>query len=258
MVTGSLDDPNDPLNMALNAVQGIQRRQSQKSNFPAVNSALNTVQGIQQGQSAGQTLRNTQFARNAPVNTLDMNTIPVGGFGLGLGYQRPPLNVNSFLNPPQQPTMTGFRWNTGTGGLQGGNNDLLRQFYSNGTMQSFTGGVQNNQPLAPTQYTLPGVNADPRALSDPSVGALEGAQRSTNQYGQQVVNPVGGGQIISGKGPSYGSLQGSTPAADAYNRPGLNTPSGGQAFAGPSLRKPMQSTANGQVWRGGWLNGGIY
>lgn len=248
MAIGDPDyDPNDPLNYA----QKTQRKLPGKASFlPAANNFSLP--------------QNTAFSRNAPVNTpsRNLNQIPIGGFGLGAlqnaGYNRSPqVDMSSFLNQGstnQQPTMTGFHWNAGIGGVSGGNNDLLRQYYSNGTMQSFTGGVQNNQPLAPTQYTLPGVNADVRALSDPSVGALEGAQRYT-QNGQQVVNPTGGGQIISGPtgSTSYGSLQGSTPAADAYNRPGLNTPSGGQAFAGPSLRKPAKSMTPGQTWSlGGW------
>lgn len=207
----------------------------------------------------------TKAARNAPVNTLAMNAqpaagqIPVGGFGLGLGYRPQQVNLGSFLGlgqqQPQQPTLTGYKWNKGTGGVSGGNNDLLTNFYSNGTSRSFTGGIENNVPLAPTRYTLPGVNADVRALSDPSVGALEGATRTT-RGGQEFVNPVGGGQIISGPAgsTSYGSLAGSTPAADKFNRPGLNTPSGGQAFAGPSLRKPPNFgiASQGQTYLGGW------
>jgi hypothetical protein len=238
------------------------------------NDPLSVVQRINKGQSAGQALRgnkftlpaviqltqqnrNTSFARNAPVNTIQQNLsqIPVGGFGLGFGYPRSPQpNIGNFLNQgQQQPYMTGYHLTKGTGGVAGGNNDVMRQFYSNGTMQRFTGGVQDNQPLSPTQYTVPGVKADVRALSDPSVGAIANAQRTTNQYGQNVINPVGGGQIIAGAAgsPSYGSLQGSTPAADLQNRPGLNTPSGGQAFAGPSLRKPMDKLTVGQTWLGG-------
>lgn len=245
MAIGDPDyDPNDPLNYA----QRTQPKLPRKASFLPAANKFSLPQ-------------NTAFSRNAPVNTLAQNSlskIPIGGFGLGalqnVGYSRSPqTNFSDFLNQgttSQQPSMTGFHWHAGTGGVSGGNNDVMRQFYSDGTTKSFTGGVQDNKPLAPTQYTLPGVNADVRALSDPSVGALEGAQRYS-QNSQQIVNPIGGGQIISGAGPSYGSLQGSTPAADAYNRPGLNTPSGGQAFAGPSLRKPMDKLTAGQTWLGG-------
>jgi hypothetical protein len=246
------------------------------------NDPLSVVQRINKGQSAGQALRgnkftlpavsqltqqnrNTSFSRNAPINTPSqnninvvsgsLNQIPVGGFGFGFGYPRSPQpNIGNFLNQgQQQPYMTGYHWTKGTGGVAGGNNDLLRQYMSNGTMKSFTGGVQDNQPLPPTQYAAPLLNGERSPFSDPSVNALAGAQRSTNQYGQNVINPVGGGQIISGAAgsPSYGSLQGSTPAADLQNRPGLNTPSGGQAFAGPSLRKPMDKLTVGQTWLGG-------
>ena len=128
-------DPNDPVNAARRKQPAGQRR----SNFPAVN------------QIGG---RNpTAFATNAPVNTIAMNAnqIPIGGFGLGAlnqaGYSRSPqFNLDSFLgggtNQQQyQPNLTGLKWNAGTGGVSGGNNDWVRQFYSNGTMRSFTGGM---------------------------------------------------------------------------------------------------------------------
>jgi hypothetical protein len=208
-IGSSYDEEDDPITAAAKAGLNYVKPKSLQSNFPAVNQFT-------------QPNRNTAFARNAPINTLqqNFNQIPIGAFGLGalqnVGYSRSPqMNIGNFLNRGQQ---------------------------------------QYTSQVPQIQYTLPGVNADIRALSDPSVGALEGAQRSTNQYGQNVINPVGGGQIISGAGgPNYGSLQGSTPAADAQNRPGLNTPSGGQAFAGPSLRKPMDKMTPGQTWSlGGW------
>lgn len=192
-----------------------QQAQAGKSNFPAVNQMANP--------------KNTAFARNAPVNTIaqNLNQIPIGGYGLGAlqnaGYSRSPqMNFGNFLNQGatnQQPTMTGYRWNAGTGGVSGGNNDTLRQNYSDGTTKTFTGGVQDNATLSPTRYTLPGVNAPNNALGDPSVGALEGSTRYSEMGGKRQV---------------------------------VNTPSGGQIIAGASLRKPQKMTP-GDTWSlGGW------
>jgi hypothetical protein len=238
---------------------GNQAWRDAQSNFPAVNQVANP--------------KNTQFSTGAPVNTIKQNVasqIPIGGFGLGAlqgaGYSRAPqMNIGNFLNPVGEqgpPTLTGYHWYKGTGGLAGGNDANANLTWSNGLRENRLGGVNDftlgmtRQTPAPIQYTLPGVNADVRALSDPSVGALENARRSMNQYGQNVINPAGGGQIISGSGPSFGSLYGSTQSTNAKGQQVLNTPSGGQAIAGPSLRKP-QNIPGGDIWGfGGWMGAG--
>lgn len=260
MPFGNLNDDNDPLSVVQRMQQGQSAGQASRqtqSSFPAVNQITNP--------------KNTAFARNAPINTIAQNLQPAGSYQPGSIYGGiKGSSVPQFTNPyaalfnqftqgrqqSSAPTMTGYHWWKGTGGVSGGNNDTLHQFYSDGTTKSFTGGVQDNQPLASTIWTQPGVGGtDVRALSDPSVGALENATRTTNQYGQQVISTSGNGQIISGKAgsPSFGSLQGSTPAVDAQGRPGLNTPSGGTAIGGRSLRKPMDKLTPGQTWSlGGW------
>ncbi len=193
--------------------------------------------------------------------------IPIGGYGLGalssVGYSRSPqVNMSDFLNTgspqPQPPTMTGYHWYKGTGGLAGGNDANMDVFYNNGTKQNVPAVSPGEaRPQLPNiQYTLPGVNAGNRALSDPSVGALKGAERFTNQFGQNVVNPNRGGQITSGAAysPSYGSLAGSTEFTDTQGTRTLNTPQGGQIEVGSSLRKkPNFGPANqGQVYLGGF------
>lgn len=222
--------------------------------LPAVN---NFMQG---NPSGAMTNLGPQF-QPSPIPS--PNTYQAGSMGANLGntlgqnFENPFASLFNQNRQPQQPTMTGYHWNAATGGLQGGNNAWTRQYFSDGTMKSFTGGVEDNQPLAPTIWTQPGVNADVRALSDPSVGALDDATRTKNQFGQKVITTPGGSQMISGPAgsPSFGSLYGSTQSTNAKGQEVLNTPSGGQAIAGKSLRKPLNKGAanQGQVWGlGGW------
>jgi len=209
------------------------------------------------------------FATNAPINTLQQN-IPIGGFGLGAlqgaGYSRSPLfNFGSVSQ--SQPTLAGYKWTAGTGGVTGGNNAQANYSFSNGS--SFTGPANSqydlpqlgataqNQPgLIPQrmQYPDPILNGARSPTYDPSVGALDNAKRSLNAYGQNVITPSGGGQIISGTGgPNFGSLYGSTQSTNSKGQRVLNTPSGGQAIGGKSLRKPMTMAGPGQTWNlGGW------
>jgi len=238
------DDENDPLSVVRRMQQGGSPYTG-RSNFPAVNQMARPN-------------RNTAFATNAPINTIqqNLNQIPIGGFGLGAlqgaGYSRSPsFSFSNFSNLAQQTGPTAISPQSGLTLPE-----MLKATPSGYNLSNAAGGsylYQPAQPLAPTRYTLPGVNADVRALSDPSVGALENASRSVNAYGQNVINPAGGGQIISGTGgPNFGSLYGSTQSVNAKGQQVLNTPSGGQAIGGPSLRKPQKMTAGQTYSLGGW------
>src|SRR4051812_24970437 len=88
-----------------------------QSNFPAANQIPNP--------------NNTAFARNAPINTPAQNgltmlsQIPIGGIGASFGYRSQPMNLDNFTpsgGPQQPPTLQGYHWYAGTGGVQGGNN----------------------------------------------------------------------------------------------------------------------------------------
>jgi len=196
-----------------------------QTNLPAVNQMTNP--------------RNTQFARNAPVNTPQQNfadQIPIGGFGYGLGYGSQQMNIGDFMNPAatqRQPEMTGYHWYKGTGGVSGGNNAGMNVSYDDGSSEWVNTTVPGQFPFAmrttqqvqqsmldsattnaqtyggggilpswnsPTgsQVDLTGYGPQTPNLGDPSVGALDNAQRTTNQYGQNVLNTDFGGQIISG------------------------------------------------------------
>ena len=147
----------------------------------------------------------------------------------------------------------------------GGNNAQANYYFNDGTAfrgransqydLPRLGGTIDQQPglvTPPIQYTLPGVNADVRALSDPSVGALDNAQRSTNVYGQQVINPVGGGQIISGRGPTVGFLGNARSINKDTGAQVINTPSGGMIKSGPTRGKPYKMTPEDTYSLGDW------
>lgn len=69
---------------------------------------------------------------------------------------------------------------------------IPRPTYSVG---SFGGNPPLDVTLPPLTYTLPGVNADVRALSDPSVGALEGSRRTDLASGLTSLATPSGGEI---------------------------------------------------------------
>lgn len=268
-------DDNSPLSVVQQMQQGQSAGQAlNRFTLPAVNQFM---------ASPG----NTAFATNAPINTPaqnninvttgTLNQVPIGGYGLGAlqsaGYSRGnPLDIfnqnqnqirqaqRSFNpNVPAELQFSREEW------MQKGPTAASYARLSEGQRLAgmdpslAIGGAnyllsQPSQSLPQTQYAAPLLSGERSPFYDPSVGALRDAQRSTNIYGQQVINPAGGGQIISGRGPTVGFLGNARSINKDTGKQIINTPSGGTIISGGSkLRKPQRNAYTGQMWSlGGW------
>ncbi len=237
--TSSVDDPYDSLKGTVHA----KRFPKTTSLAPGYGSQANTQQFIPNPSA-------TQPAPYDPVaaaRNIRMDKLTAYGSKLGAPSVQP-------LQQPQssQPTLTGYHWFAGTGGVSGGNNANSYYNWSDNTSTHEPAGSQyqfprlglprSEQPAigqAPSPYTIAPENvksyqqaggqgnwdvsvpgqpvfrgqnlpftADAQGVprqwdsvpsgGDPSVGALANSSRTTNELGQQVINPAGGGQIITG------------------------------------------------------------
>ncbi len=167
---------------------------------------------------------------------------------------------------PNQPTLTGYHWYAGTGGVSGGNNAFAKYQWSDNNVTRGPAGSQFDMPKlglpmsqqpsigqGPAPYTISPENITSYTqaggqggwdVSIPGQPVFRGQNLPFTPDAQGV--PRQWGSVPAGGDPSVGALQGSTRSTNQAGLPVINTPSGGQIIG--SLPKPDKDQGYGSAY----------